>query len=269
MVNNGKLLNRMKESKKEGGDMSEPEMLVTPPELIKAKREPEIIEVPTRVVMALDGAGAPESPEFSAAVSALYGIAYTLRSARKKAGKGVFKVGSLEGVWGAEPNSGSSAAGVGEAGLGPDAGDVGPSLSAGVLPPRHQWRWQLQMGVPPDTTPEELAAAVATATTKRGGKLEDNEEARRIRLLKTAPAHFVRVLHIGPYATESESFTKIERFLTANGLKREPWHIEVYISDPNRTAPEKLKTILLAKVGGRRCTQSELQVFPNSTLGVI
>jgi hypothetical protein len=89
---------------------------------------------------------------------------------------------------------------------------------------------------------------VEAATTKRKGKLEGSEEARRVRLARIAGGRFARILHTGPYATEPESFRKIGALLDGLGLEREPWHIEVYLSDPGRTAPEKLETMLLAKV---------------------
>lgn len=104
------------------------------------------------------------------------------------------------------------------------------------------------MCVPHDVTKEELRVAVQTATTKRGGKLERSEQAQFIELLEIEGARFARVLHVGPYSTEPESFAKIDQLLSREGLAREPWHVEVYLSDPSRTAPQKLKTGLLTKV---------------------
>ena len=206
--------------------MSDKPILPTPDALIKGKKQPDLVEVPARLVLALDGAGGPGEPAFSSAVAALYGISYTLRFARKKAGRPVFKVGILEGEWRAE----------------------GEDYPIHEVPSQDVWRWRLQMCVPPDVTEEELRVVIEAATTKRGGKLEGSEEARRIQLLGIEASRFARVLHVGPYATEPESFAKIDRLLSAQGLNREPWHVEVYLSDPNRTAPEKLKTCLLTKV---------------------
>jgi hypothetical protein len=206
--------------------MSTKPFLPTPEALIKAKKNPDLVDVPARLVLALDGSGGPEHPGFALAIGALYGISYTLRFARKKAGLPVFKVGVLEGEWRAE----------------------GEGLSLEDVPSPDQWRWRLQMGVPEDMTEGELSAGVEVATTKRGGKLEGSEEAKRIRLLRLEPARFARILHMGPYATEPESFAKIGDFLATEGLKREPWHVEVYLSDPGRTAPAKLKTALLTKI---------------------
>ena len=206
--------------------MTDKPYLPTPEALIKAKKQPDVVDVPDRVVLALEGAGGPEEPGFSAAVQALYAVAYALRFARKKAGEPVFKVGVLEGEWRA-------------------ARSDQPILE---VPARSDWRWRAQMCVPSDVTKGELAAIVEAVTTKRGAKLEGSEEAERIQLTKIKGARFARVLHLGPYATEQESFAKIDEMLAKEGLSREPWHVEAYLSDPSRTAPEKLKTALLTKL---------------------
>jgi hypothetical protein len=204
-----------------------PEQAVpTPSALTKGRTKPELTDVPRRTVISLHGSGSPAEPGFAASVGALYGVAYALRFSRKAAGRPVFKVGPLEGEW--------------HAGNGP--------LPEGRLPPPGRWRWALRIGVPEDMTEAEVAAAVEAVTTRRKGKLEGSDEARRIELARLDGARFARVLHVGPYATEPASFEKIAGLLAEEGLQREPWHIEVYISDPGRAAPEKLKTVLLAKV---------------------
>ncbi len=206
--------------------MSEKPVLPTPDALLKGREQPDVVEVPPRLVLALRGAGGPTTPIFSASVGALYGISYTLRFARKKAGRAVFKVGVLEGEWRAE----------------------GGDLSIAETPSQDSWRWRMQMCVPDDVTEEELRDAVEAATTKRGGKLEGSEEAQRIEVLRVEPGRFARILHVGPYSTEPESFARIGQLLLEQGLSREPWHLEVYLSDPSRTAPDKLKTVLLVRV---------------------
>jgi hypothetical protein len=198
----------------------------TPNVLLKAKREPDIVQVPERSVLAIEGEGVPDQPGFAAAIGALYGISYGVRFARKGAGLPVFKVGVLEGEWRAE----------------------GVDLSVHEVPAREAWRWRLQMAVPPDLTQREVDEMAESATSKKGGKLEGSEEARRLRVLRIPPARYARLLHVGPYATEPESFDRIDNFLADQGLRREPWHVEVYLSDPGRTPPEKLKTTLLTKL---------------------
>lgn len=208
-------------SKKAGPKPASP----TPEVLLKAKTKADLVEVPARSVLAIEGAGPPEDPAFAAAIGALYGISYTLKFARKKAGLGDDKVGVLEGEWWSE-------------------GHDPPFLAA----PRSSWRWRLQIAVPEAVKKADVRSAIQAATTKKGGKLEGSREAERIRLVKKPRQRFGRILHVGPYAEETKSIAQIETLLESEGLSRYAWHIEVYLSDPNRTAPEKLKTVLLVPV---------------------
>ena len=198
----------------------------TPNELLKAKAKPDIVEVPARKVIARFGAGGPALEAFSRAVGALYGVAYTMKFARKETGGADHKVGVLEGEWSAE----------------------GADLSLHEVPDPDTWRWRIQLAVPDDTTTQELRAAIEAATTRRGGKLKGSDEATRVELVSKSARRFGRILHKGPFATEPGSFEKIGTLLKENGLTREPWHVEVYLSDPRRTAPEKQKTTLLAPI---------------------
>jgi hypothetical protein len=198
----------------------------TPSALTKGRAKPDLTDVPGRTVISLQGVGSPADPGFAASVGALYGVAYTLRFSRKAAGRPAFKVGPLEGEW--------------HAGGGSPRGEH--------LPPPDQWRWTLRIGVPEDLTEGELAAAVETVASKRKAKPEERARVHRIEMARLDGARFARILHVGPYATEPASFEKIAGLLAEEGLRREPWHLEVYLSDPGRTAPEKLKTVLLARV---------------------
>jgi hypothetical protein len=52
------------------------------------------------------------------------------------------------------------------------------------------------------------------------------------------------MMHIGPYSTEPETIGAILSFIDENGLKINGLHHEIYLSDPRKTAPEKMKTII-------------------------
>jgi hypothetical protein len=198
----------------------------TPVELTDAKATPDVIEVPSRSFIAISGEGAPESADFAASIGALYGIAYGLKFSRKKTGGNDFKVGALVGVWRAEARA----------------------HPAGQQPPRDAWRWTLQLDMPPDVTDKDVQDTVSAAVAKKGGKLEGSPYVRRVTLVRQKARRYGRILHVGPYSDEPASFATIESLLESQGLKREPWHVEVYLSDPGRVAPEKLKTVLLAPV---------------------
>lgn len=204
--------------------MAQAPPLPVPEVLLKATTVADVVRVPARTALAIDGAGPPDTPAFQRALGALYGVAYTLKFARKPEGRD-FRIGPLEGRWWAE------------------------GAPEGVLTaPRPTWRWRLRIGVPRDVREKEVAAVVAAAVAKKGGKLEGSAEARRVVLERVPAARLGRVLHVGPYATEPESFARMDEAVAAAGLWRSRPHLEVYLSDPRRTKPEKLRTVLLGEL---------------------
>lgn len=194
--------------------------LATPEVLYDATVEPDIVVVPSRRVLAIDGEGAPASDNFARALGALYGVAYTLKFARKRSGGNDFKVGMLEGRW--------SATG---------------TTPRGQIPPQDEWVWRLRIGVPNDVTTREVAAAIAAAAAKKAGP-----DARRV-FLESVPRQRVgRALHLGPYKDEPRTFDAIDDVLDRAKLEPARSHLEVYLSDPRRTQPAKLKTVLLREL---------------------
>ncbi len=197
-----------------------------PAELTTATRHADVVDMPARRVIALSGEGSPYSVEFAASIGALYGVAYGLKFLKKKATGDDFKVGPLVGIWRAE----------------------GEYFGTGQVPPQDAWRWTVQLDVPQHVLPQDVAEVINAAVTKRGGKLEGSEYARRVELIDEPARRFGRILHVGSYADEPASFDAIGKVLEARGVTREPWHVEVYVSDPGRVAPDRLKTVLLAPV---------------------
>lgn len=192
------------------------------PELLYAATESaDVVTVPSRATLSIEGAGGPHQEPFGRAIGALYGVAYTLKFSRKPSG-GDFRIGPLEGRWWAEG-----------------------AASRATLPPIEQWRWRLRIAVPDGVDEHELADVIQAATMKKGGKLEGSAEARRVALERIPAQAMGRVLHVGPYADEPRSFAKIEAAIAAAGRRAGLPHLEVYLSDPRRTKPAKLKTVLL------------------------
>ena len=97
-------------------------------------------------------------------------------------------------------------------------------------------------------TETDLAETVAAAVAKKAGKLEGSTYAGRVALARDSAQRFGRILHVGPYADETRSFAAIGSLLTSKEMTREPWHVEVYVSDPTRTVADRLKTVLLAPI---------------------
>jgi len=187
-------------------------------------RRPDVVEIRARKVLVIEGVGGPEEPTFGQSLRALYGVAYTMKFDRKHDGGGDVPIRPLEGDWWVVDHDGAA------------------------LPDRATWRWQLRLEVPDDVTPKEVRRAVSEATTKKGGALFESPEAAKVRLDRLPRTRYGRILHVGPYATESNSFAILQAVLDERKLRREPSHTEVYLSDPRRTPADRLKTALLVKV---------------------
>ena len=198
-----------------------------PEELVSATRAADIAAVPKRQCLAIDGTGSPKDPAFAQAIGALYGTAYTLKFGRKKAtsAKQDFKVGPLEGRWSA---------------------DVPPGTKG--VPSPERWRWRLRIGVPADVTREEVERIKGDVVAKKGGKLHGSALVAQVFLESILAQRAGRILHVGPYGKEPASFELIAQVLEKAGLPAAPTHLEVYLNDPSRTNPDKLKTVLLREL---------------------
>ena len=205
---------------------------VVPRELVSATRTPDIVSLPRRRCLAIDGAGSPQDAAFAQAIGALYAVSYTLKFARKKMGETDFKVGPLEGHWSADVRPGSTG-----------------------RPPPRSWRWRLRIGVPSGVSKNDVERVKRDVVTKKGGKHQGSTVVPRV-FLEAIPTQRVgRVLHIGPYSDEVESFERIVPVLERAGLTAAPTHIEVYLNDPSRTRPAGLRTVLLRELRAPASTQ--------------
>jgi hypothetical protein len=183
-------------------------------------KAPVIVEVPDLAFLMLDGRGDPDSSEaYQAALQALYGAAYTLKFTLKKADPGRdFKVAPLEGLWwtGGEP----------------------PSLDD-LQSERGAWNWTMMIAVPDEVTAAEVAAAADAAARRR-----PLPAAGLVRLERFAEGEAAQVMHIGPYAEEAPTIARLHEFVAEQGYELRGRHHEIYLGDPRRTAPERLKTVL-------------------------
>jgi hypothetical protein len=186
-------------------------------------REWALLEVPAQQFIAVSGRGNPNTaPEYKAAVEALYAVAYTLKFASKRAGRD-FVVGPLEGLW-----------------WSPD-----PEVFTARV--KDAWLWRMLISLPDRLTAQDVKEAADTALAKK--KLPAIAEVEHDTLHEGTCA---QVLHIGSYDDETPVMTALhERYLPDNGLTERDRHHEVYLGDPRRTAPEKLKTVLRQPVSPR------------------
>lgn len=170
-----------------------------------------------RAVM-VDGEGAAGAEAFAPVMPGLYGTAYSLRFVLKRRGVDR-KVGPLEGLY--------------------TTADGTTDLDLILGEDRGGWRWTLLIALPAEATDEELEAALANGRSKM-----DAAVAGRLRLGTLDEGRVAQLLHVGPYAAERPSIERLHAAIEAAGLRPRDAHHEIYLGDPSRSAPEKLRTIL-------------------------
>jgi hypothetical protein len=191
------------------------------PELYRAGTEPTLVEVPELPFLMIDGTGDPNTAvAYASAVQAIYSVAYTLRFALKRGPLALDAVVMpLEGLWWA------------------------PDMSR-FTADRDAWQWTLMIAEPDQVTEDLVAAARAEVARKKGLDAVD-----RVRLERYAEGPAAQVLHLGPYSAEGATVERLHRFIAEQGYVLTGKHHEVYLGDPRRTAPERLRTIIRQPVG--------------------
>ena len=179
-----------------------------------ATRKPALVELKPATYLAISGQGAPGGERFTASIGTLYGVAFTIKMTRKFAGQQDYAVCKLEGQWWSEPAS-----------------------DLAKLPP-DQWHWKLLIRTPGFIKEEDLRQAVAVLL-KRG----KGEDVKRVRLEPLAEGLCVQMLHLGPYEKAHETIAVMKPFAEQKQFEFSGKHHEIYLSDPRRVPPERLKTI--------------------------
>lgn len=184
-----------------------------------SSRDFTLVDVPPMNFLMIDGQGDPNtSAEYAAALNALYSLAYTLKFKSKKECAIDYTVPPLEGLWWAEDMAGAFE----------------------VTTDKDAWLWTMMIMAPEHITPEMVEAARAEAARKK-----DLPALPRLRLETYHEGLSVQIMHIGPYSAEGPTLHRLHHeFMPQNGLTFAGKHHELYIGDPTRTAPEKLKTVL-------------------------
>jgi hypothetical protein len=186
----------------------------------------EIIQVPNLQFAMINGAiekgQAPgTSPLFAQATQALYGLSYTLKFMLKKRKTNAvdYSVMALEGLWWVEDGMFD-------------------------ITIKDNWFYTLMIMQPEVITKEIFEEAREQVRKKKGA----SEMLSKIKLAYFEEGLCVQVMHIGPYAAEPATIDRMKEFMAENNLRDNVGpngkHHEIYLSDPRKAAPEKMKTIL-------------------------
>jgi hypothetical protein len=183
-------------------------------------RKPALVDTRPARYLTISGRGAPASAEFQNCIGTLHGVAFTIKMARKFAGKD-YKVCHLEGLyWG--------------------------NAKQANMPPTdpNQWNWLLMIRVPDFISEKDLEQAIVQLRAKK--KAGDFD---RVKLESLDEGSCVQMLHVGPYSEESGTIDQMLEFARQEGIACRGRHHEIYLSDPRRVPPDRLRTILRFPVG--------------------
>lgn len=190
-------------------------------ELYTAGPQPALIDVPTLSYAMIDGHGDPNTAaEYTEAVETLYAFSYAAKFAVKHRGGVDFVVMPLEGLWWV------------------------PDMSKFTTADKSAWDWTMMIVQPAAVTAEIVDHALGKVAAKKGA-----DAAARLRLERFDEGLSAQVMHRGPYASEGPTIARLHAFIAGAGHELVGKHHEIYLSDPRRTAPEKMKTILRQPVG--------------------
>lgn len=174
------------------------------------------VEVPEMQFVKVDGAGDPNTTQsYRAAVEWLYSTSYAMKFAAKAALGKDYTVPPLEGLWWAD------------------------DPASFVARRKDEWKWTMMIMVPDFVEQTMFEAAVAKTERKRGAAPAS------LRLERYDEGPSLQALHIGSYDDEGPLLAKLHYdVMPSRGLTFNGPHHEIYLSDPRKTAPEKLRTIL-------------------------
>ncbi len=198
-------------------------------DLYAPKTEPCVIDVPEMVFIMADGKGNPNtSAAYQNAVGALYGLSYTIKMSKMSGGQpeGYYEyvMPPLEGLWWFE-------------------NDCPFDVSGNIPIDKERFCWTAMIRQPEFVSPEVFEWAKSALHRKK-----PELGAGGARLVRFTEGLCVQCMHIGPYDDEPATVRRMHRFVEENGYRLDfagaRRHHEIYLGDPRKTAPEKLKTVV-------------------------
>ncbi len=195
-------------------------------DLYQPKTKPSIIDVPEMLFIAVDGKGDPNvCDEYRQALEVLYGLSFTIKMSKMNGTQpdGYFEyvVPPLEGLWYMN----------------------GATFDGLNINDKSKFKW-ISMIRQPEFVTEAVFEAAKTSLKKKKPDLD----LTGARLMKITEGLCVQIMHKGAYDEEPASIELIKAFIAENGytedFSEERLHHEIYLSDPRRCAPEKLKTVI-------------------------
>ncbi|MGB3905519.1 MAG: GyrI-like domain-containing protein [Anaerolineae bacterium] len=185
-------------------------------------KEVALVDVPEMSFLMIDGRGDPNTAqEYQEALEALYAVSYALKFMVKKSEAAIdYVVMPLEGLWWTEDMTEFSA----------DDKDI--------------WEWTAMI-----MQPEYVTRAFVDEALREVEEKKNPPALSKTRFESYDEGLAVQIMHIGPYSEEAPTIEKLHTFAREKGHQLRGKHHEIYLSDPRRTAPDRLKTVIRQPVG--------------------
>lgn len=182
-----------------------------------SSREFTLVDVPDMQFLMIDGMGRPGTcRQYQQALEALYAVSYKIKFISKTALEKDYVVPPLQALWWAD------------------------DMETFVRREKDAWKWTVMI-----MQPEWITAEIYEEAKTAANKKKDLPALPEMRLERFHEGLSVQILHIGSYDDEGPTIKRLhQQYIPENGLLENGKHHEVYLGDPRKTAPEKLKTIL-------------------------
>ena len=182
-----------------------------------SSKDVSVVDVPDMNFLMVDGQGDPgTSPEYQEALEALYTVAYQLKFTIKGRDPELdYVIPPPEGLWWAK------------------------DMGAFSMNDRDAWQWTAMIMQPDHVTQALFDEAVDQVKQKK-----DLPGVGKLRLERFHEGRAVQILYLGPYSAEGPTIERLHAFAREHGYQLRGKHHEIYLSDPRRTAPEKIKTVI-------------------------
>ena len=179
-------------------------------------KEVAIVDVPKMNFLMIDGSGDPNiSQEYKDAAEALFSLSYTLKFMVKKTEEVDYAVMPLEGLWWVD------------------------DMSKFSVKNKDEWKWRSMIMQPEQVTEDSVAKAIEELKKKK--RLP---ALAKIRFEGFHEGKSAQIMYIGPFSDEGPTIQNIHEFIRKKEGTLEGKHHEIYLGDPRRVAPEKMKTII-------------------------
>jgi hypothetical protein len=185
-------------------------------DIYRARAEPRSVEVPRIEFLMVDGHGDLDGSAFHRALEALYAVAYVVKFRVRKLPRPLdLQVMPLEGLWWI------------------------PDARVWDFDDKSDWDWTLMLPQPDVVTPELVNDVVASVRERRRMVTLD-----LVRFEPFEEGRCAQALHRGPLSAERPTLERLFNFIRREGLVPVGKHHEVYLTDPQRTSPGNMRTIV-------------------------